>query len=173
MKEISLNKGMVALVDDDDFKLVSAYTWHARFNKFTQSYYAYTNIPIGNGKQKYVSMSRLILGITDPYVLVDHWNHKTLDNRRYNLRVATQRQNQQNQLPRVAASAYKGVSKSSSKVSPWRAQIRTEAGRVHLGNFETEHDAACAYDFAASILHGKFAYLNFPDTKTDSMASVN
>jgi AP2 domain len=96
----------------------------------------------------------------------DHRNRNGLDNQRKNLRPATKAENARN-LPamrKVATSRYKGVSLHTLN-GRWRARIKTDTGRVSLGVYATEEEAARAYDAAARVYHGEFAYLNFPDEK--------
>lgn len=88
---------------------------------------------------------------------VDHINGNRLDNRRANLRLAT---NQQNQMARhvvVGKSGYKGVHKHGKK---WRAQIKYNGKLVRLGSYETPERAAKAYDQAAKALFGEWGVLN-------------
>lgn len=102
-------------------------------------------------------------------LVVDHINHDGLDNRRSNLRLATQQQNLWNaRRKRNSSSPYKGVSERKElwRTAPaWTATIRDrETGkRVCLGTFRTAEDAARAYDKAAREMRGEFAVLNFPD----------
>jgi AP2-like factor, euAP2 lineage len=59
-------------------------------------------------------------------------------------------------------SIYKGVYRHAAR-KKWMAVIISN-GRSHwLGQFESEEDAARAYDQAAKELFGEFAYLNFPE----------
>lgn len=93
---------------------------------------------------------------------VDHANGDRLDNRYCNLRICTRTQNQQNRgQPRlrkcVPSSRYKGVRRSGK----WAAQIGENQKKRHLGLFETEQEAASAYDRAARQIFGPFARLNF------------
>ena len=61
MKEIKLTQGQVALVDDEDYELVSQYKWYARYNKDTQSYYALRNMNSVQGRHT-LFMHRFIMG---------------------------------------------------------------------------------------------------------------
>lgn len=45
----------------------------------------------------------------------------------------------------------------------WRAKIGYQNGKIHLGYYENEVEAARAYDKAAREYHGERAKLNFPD----------
>ena len=57
-------------------------------------------------------------------------------------------------------SSYLGVTRVDGK---WRAQIGVNSTTRSLGYFETEEEAARAYDAKARELHGDKARLNFPD----------
>jgi hypothetical protein len=110
-------------------------------------------------------MHRLILNPPAGFV-TDHINGNRLDNRRINLRIATHRQNCQNQRPKGLHSQYIGVTKiRQGKWERWMAQIRHDGIRIHLGYFTDEIEAARAYDQAALAHHGEFASLNFPAIK--------
>lgn len=95
-----------------------------------------------------------------PKMPIDHRNNDSTDDRWQNLRLATQAQNIANASIRSTnTSGYKGV--YPHKGNRWVAQIRTPAGKKHLGVFPTAEEAARAYDAKAVELHGEFAYLNF------------
>ena len=108
-------------------------------------------------------MHRMILGVTDSSLHVDHRDHNGLNNTRSNIRVGTPRQNSYNQRPkRGGSSQFKGVSLNKAR-SRWVAFIRIDGRNTQLGYFQDEEDAARAYDEAARKHHGEFAYLNFPE----------
>jgi hypothetical protein len=91
---------------------------------------------------------------------VDHINGNGLDNRDENLRLATNSQNQMNSRKRSGTSSrYKGVSLQRKR---WRAQIKLDGKLIYLGMFDTEEQAAMAYDYAAIELFGEFSRINFP-----------
>jgi hypothetical protein len=89
-------------------------------------------------------------------MVVDHINGDPLDNRRENLRVCEHRQNLWNGKPhRDGSSQYRGVSWSRHR-KKWRAQIQGKT----LGHFDTETEAALAYNAAAADRFGQFARPN-------------
>lgn len=59
-------------------------------------------------------------------------------------------------------SRFRGVH-FSTKSGCWISKITIRYKTIHLGSFDTEEEAARAYDAAAKIHHGKRAFLNFPD----------
>lgn len=88
--------------------------------------------------------------------LVDHINHNTLDNRKENLRIVTYKTNSYNRLKRAnCASKYKGVYVENNK---FRAKITVNGKIVHLGYFNSEKEAAQAYNDVA-IKHDKKHFL--------------
>lgn len=86
---------------------------------------------------------------------VDHINGIKADNRIVNLRLATPTQNQQNKAGYGQYS--KGVTWRDRIRKPWQAKIRVNGQRLHLGSFETEEEAAQAYQEACRKYHGEFA----------------
>lgn len=159
MKEIPLTQGKVALIDDEDFELVSQYTWCAHKGRI--SYYALTNIRI-NKRNVTLPMHRLILGLKygDPRQ-VDHQNHDTLNNQKHNIRICNHSQNQANRIAQKnGTSKFKGVY-WYKRTKRWMARIWISGSTRFLGYFINEHDAALAYDVAAKKYFGEFAYLNF------------
>jgi len=164
MKEVPLNgakaAGRVALVDDEDFELVSAYRWFAADRDIAghqKRTYAIASTYRG-GKRTTIAMHALIAGPRP-----DHIDHNGLNNQRSNLRPASIQQNQANCRPMIGASSrYKGVSWEENRAK-WRATV---AGRI-VGRFADEVSAARAYDAGAITRWGEFALLNFPETAVD------
>jgi len=95
-----------------------------------------------------------------PGMQIDHINGDGLDNRRCNLRLATNTQNRRNgKAHSDGTSRFKGVCWDKFR-GRWRADITFENRSIHLGRFHSETDAAIAYDAAARDLFGEFARLN-------------
>ena len=161
MKTIPLTKGQVALVDDEDYPELAKHKWYAL--KPYCTYYAARRVASVNGRRPLVYMHRVILG-AKPGEQCDHLNWNGVDNRRANLRLCTQSQNNQNKPKRRGSSRYLGVEWDTRR-DKWAARIRGGGTRRWLGYFHNEDDAAKAYDRAARELFGEFACLNFPTTE--------
>lgn len=149
MKMIYLTQGQTALVDDGDYGL-SEFKWYARWNPSTKSFYAQRNVRQASGRQKTVQMHRVILGIVDPKVQVDHINHFTTDNRRKNLKPTDHRGNNSNLKGKKDGkftSKYTGVT-WSKHTSKWMARIKSAGLTKYLGIFTTEEEASAAYQLA-------------------------
>jgi hypothetical protein len=173
MKKIKLTQGKEAIVDDDDYEMLMEHKWYADKDytiKSKDKFYVKRSPPRdSNGKQKNIPMHRQITNAPEG-MQVDHINGNTLDNRKENLRICT---NQQNQMNRGRAnnnkSGYKGVCYRKKKKDmineyskPWQARIKHNQKQIYLGMYKTKEEAARAYDKKAIELHGEFAQLNFP-----------
>jgi len=91
---------------------------------------------------------------------IDHRNGVRDDNAWDNLRSCTRSQNLMNASARGnCTTGYKGVSFYSSR-NCYEAYINKDSKRTKLGYFETEVDAAKAYNIAAKEMFGEFAKLN-------------
>lgn len=153
MKEINLTQGQVALVDDEDFETLNGFRWYA--NKHGNTFYAGRNLRV-DGKEKQVYMHQIILNGRG----IDHIDHNGLNNQRANLRFCTPRENMMNrQKQGNTSSVYKGVSfhKGTKK---WRTTIQINGKIIHVGLYNTEADAARAYNSKAIDLFCEFANLN-------------
>jgi len=160
MKEIPLTQGKVALVDDEDYERISRLKWHPSERETTC--YAVAHV-YRNGKRTTCSMHRFVLGLGPGGPELDHRDNDGLHNWRSNLRKAAHSDNMVNtgkhQLG--CASIFKVVT-SCKRGNNWRAQIRRNGPKIHLGKFDTQIEAARAYDAAARQFHGQFARVNFP-----------
>lgn len=150
---IPLSRGKVAIVDAADYEWLMQWKWKAR--KGHSTFYALRRVD-----GHIISMHRVIMGVTDPGVLIDHANRNGLDNRRCNIRIATRSQNMHNRIASSNnTSGYKGVHWDARK-RKWIAKIGSNDERKHLGHFDSAEDAARAYDIAALAMHGEFARPN-------------
>jgi hypothetical protein len=93
-------------------------------------------------------------------LFIDHVDGDRLNNNINNLRLASSLENQYNRFrQKNGTSIYKGVWFDSVK-NCWKASIRNQAKRLYIGQFETEIEAAVAYDKIAIEIQGRFAKLN-------------
>jgi hypothetical protein len=162
MKTIPLSKGYAAIVDDEDFDVLSRWRWHATVSRTT--IYARRMEPGPRGVVRRGIFVHDEIARPPAGYEIDHINGDGLDNRRANLRIATRSQNHANQRPRLGpkSSRFKGVAWDSyggRQPGRWRAHFQ----KRHLGTFLNEEDAARAYDAAAREGFGEFARCNFTE----------
>ena len=159
-------EGLFALVDAGDYEKVFGISWSAVIND--GKIYA-TGWPEGLGKS--VRMHRLIMDF--PETLTDHKNGNGLDNRRQNLRRATNKENGRNRLPtqRQRAAKYKGVT-LNKPTGLWVATVRCDGKNLALGCFDSQEEAARAYDSAALFLYGEFAKPNFDESLPENPQAI-
>ena len=150
MKEIQLNHGYVALVDDEDFERLSKWKW---------VYADGRAVRYDSRSKKTIYMHRVIIDTPDG-MYTDHIKTgDTLNNQKSNLRVCTYSQNQANRgLNKNNTSGFKGVSRDGKK---WRAVIMVDNKYIRLSCHDTPEQAARVYDEAAKKYFGEFASLNF------------
>ena len=147
---VPLTHGYEAVIDAADAHLVDKYNWYAATGRKTV-YGARADC--SGPKQRMVRLHRQIMGEPDG-LQVDHRDGDGLNNRRSNLRVATNSQNTCNQaIRRSNSSGYKGVHKHKDK---WRADISRDGRRRFLGLHDTPEAAHAAYCKASAELHGEF-----------------
>lgn len=151
-KKLPLTKARYALVDEEDFEILSTYKWSV--SGTPDRPYAHNHV-----------LGLLHRAIVAPPgdMEVDHINGNTLDNRRSNLRVCTSSQNKANSRIRSDnTSGFRGVS-SYKRGRSWTSGIGFKGKWIFIGRFSDPMDAARAYDIKAREIFGEFARLNFPD----------
>lgn len=93
-------------------------------------------------------------------LFIDHIDGVRSNNDIDNLRLATALENQYNKARQVnGTSQYKGVWFDAVK-GFWKASIRFKDKRHYIGQFNTELDAALAYDAYAAKIQGEFVKPN-------------
>jgi hypothetical protein len=157
MVVIPISRGLVTLIDDADFELVSRHSWSAfPVRQQAERYYAQTKI-----EGRTVRLHRFLVK-PPPGLTVDHFNGDGLDNQRVNLRIASHSQNNANKSAVTGSVGFRGV---WERRGWFRAVISDFPARRkrYLGTYDTPEEAARAYDRAARARFGPFARLNFPD----------
>lgn len=172
--ELTMNK--VCFVSEDKWPNLELYKWHYNNHcrRGENNGYAVATIVTAQGyyntltptrrtynKTGLLPMHRLILD-TPADMQVDHIDGNKLNNVTTNLRIATNHQNQFNKPKQAKSnmtSPYKGVTYRKNGHC-WQGRIRVNGKNINLGYFDTELEAALAYNKAASLYHGEFACLN-------------
>jgi len=152
----------IVLIDDEDYDLIKLYTWRANYVR--GKFYAITTICRHKQKPLTIKMHRLILGLTDPKIFVDHKDQDGLNNKRGNIRIATHAENNRNvKHTKRSVTGYKGVSLyTKDQMAGWYAVVLRKDRKNYFGGyFKDPIEAAKKYDELAKIHHGEFAHLNF------------
>src|SRR5947207_850674 len=105
MREITLTRGLIALVDDEDYdRVVGLGRWYADIWHGTRTY----------AKHGYIYMHRFIMKPLMNFpdlakIDIDHINGNTLDNRKENLRLCTRSENMLNKNVIIRSDNKSGV----------------------------------------------------------------
>lgn len=145
----------IVSVDSEMVHFLQRFTWYIKTDKNT--HYAMTSVKIG-GKNHALSMHRLLTGMVTGQI--DHINNNGLDNRKVNLRYATNQQNSCNRV-RNNRHGFRGVTHDHN--NGWRCQISVNGKRYGKAGFKTAEEAARAYDELSKEHHGEFGIRNFKD----------
>lgn len=106
MRDLPLTKGMVALVDDEDYERLSLYKWCASLDSRGTKWYAKRWCRKDEKelwRTKLIRLHHFVLDIVpwrdlSPGHVVDHINHNSLDCRKENLEIITQEENMRRSL---------------------------------------------------------------------------
>jgi hypothetical protein len=153
MKTIPLTRGKEALVDDEDYEFLMQWKWHYRKDART----GYASRWVRSQRKQYVVWMHHTVcqraGITLDGKQCDHRDQNGLNNRRSNLRPATQIENNRNQRRRQDnTSGVKGVD-WYARSQKWRVRVAGEC----IGYFQLLEHAHQARDQAAKKVFGTFA----------------
>lgn len=136
------------LVDLDDFPLVRNYCWNISRN-------GYVVASAKNGATAALRLHRLVMGVTDSHIIVDHKNWDKTDNRKSNLRIATKSENNINIKRRSNnTSGYTGV--TTTRNGKYCARISIGNTRYYLGTYNTFQEAVDARHDAELRMHGEW-----------------
>ena len=150
-RTIPLTRGMVAIVDAEDYDELSKHQWYAKPSRST--FYAARHDPEHKGRK--ILMHKQVLAVTGK---VDHRDNNGLNNCRDNLRACDSVTNGRNRLAnKTSASQFKGV---TSRSGTFIAQIFADGKKLYLGSFTDPVLAARAYDSEAASRFGEFAKTN-------------
>lgn len=149
MKEI-ISKGVSIIVDDDVFEWASKKKWCIQdrgYTKYVKSRAGY--------------LHRIIMKVNNSRLVIDHLNGNGLDNRRENLRICSSAENAKNRhFRRIGCtSKYWGVYYKKNR-NKYEAHIKHNGKMIYIGIFNTEIEAAMAYNSMAIQLRGGESHLN-------------
>lgn len=154
---ITLTRNCITVIDTCDNDLAQYY-WYANSNKRGVRYAHRAK----SKTTKSVSLHRVIMGRIlgrelSSNEFVDHIDGNSLNNRRSNLRLATNSENIRNSKRRSDnTSGYKGVT-FRKDLGKWRARIIKDGKRITVGYANTPEDAFQLYQAAAEIEYGEYA----------------
>ena len=158
MKEIKLNRGKIAQVDDEDYDYLNQWSWRLTRNNY--GYLYADRIVMTKGVSKIEKMHRIIMKCTNPKIFIDHKDGNGLNNQKDNLRECTRSQNAANKHRIKGISKYLGVYRSlQNGICYWKA-VCTKDRVVYQKYATLEGEAAILYNEMATMLHGEFANLN-------------
>lgn len=157
-KIIKLNSekypGYECIVDDEDYDMLMQYNWYPAVNSKNNTVYVDSRI-----KNTHIRIHRFIMllyGHDIENKLIDHQDQNGLNNQKENLRICNHMKNAQNgKKHKDGLCVYKGISLAKN-AKKYRAKITN----IHIGYFDTEKEAALAYNKKAIELFGEYASLN-------------
>lgn len=140
-----------AIIDKEDYDKVKNYHWNnEKYSKYT---FAKKQ---KNNKIQIIRIHRLIIGLEDENMQVDHINGNTLDNRKCNLRIVTQRQNSYNHKVRKNNKyGVTGIHLIKSN-NTWNARIVKNGKEISLGCYKNFDDAVKARKEAEIKYFGEY-----------------
>ncbi len=155
MKKIKLtNSDKYTIVDDKDFRKVHQFKWYLDKNG-----YAVNRYKIGKGKITY--LHRFILNFPESHI--DHKNGNPLDNKKFNLRLCSMRENSRNQkISKNNKSGFKGVYyfPYGRRIKRWKVAIKLSDKKSISKYCKTKQEAAKKYNELALKHFGEFARIN-------------
>lgn len=137
------------LFDLEDYETIKEYCWHESKG------YVQTNLP----GDKEIYIHRLIMKdhITNSNQVIDHIDRDPMNNRKDNLRVATQRDNARNRSAgKNNVFGVVGI-RWVDRVKKWRALIMVDRKNINLGYYSSFDDAVRARLRGELRYYGEFA----------------
>lgn len=153
-KRIKLTQGKYTTVDDEDYELLinSNFKWYCTYSH--GHHYAF-----GQHAGTYIMLPRFLLN-PKKGEQIDHIDRNGLNNKRDNLRIVSNRENQLNKKkPAHNTSGYKGVWWAKDR-NKFRAEFYYKGQRYSLGSFDDPREAARAYDKKALEIVPEYVLTN-------------
>jgi hypothetical protein len=154
MKEIPLTRGMIAMVDDEDYESLTVTSWCISSKGYAKR----------QTKGRTITMHRQIMKLINSpsSICVDHKDGNPLNNCKENLRICTHSENQRNRAKKhksKMSSPYKGVSWDNTN-KKWMVMVNVSGKSTNLGRYANEIEAARVYNEFALKNYGEFAKIN-------------
>lgn len=141
------NSDKIAIIDAEDAPRLMQRTWRLE------------NIPAYVATGRNSKLHRMLRPDIQPPDIIDHINRNRLDNRKSNLRLADSALNNHNRKKlRRSSSKFRGVMITCE--GHIKCGITAKRKQLYQGYFNSEVEAALAYNFWAVHLYGDNAYLN-------------
>lgn len=157
MKTISLPHGLSTLVDDETFEMFGHMKWHVA----NVGYVGREDV-FSDGIRRKIFLHRLVV-IAPEKLTVHHIDGDIFNNQSANLKIMTKTAH--NRLHRAVegpvTGRYRGIWQRKD-TEKWQASITAVGGKITIGCFESEEEAARAWDQAALQYFGPGCYQNFP-----------
>lgn len=145
------SKGEKFYFDLDDYNLIKDYCWFIDSNGYVVSN------TFNSKKRKTVLFHSVVKQTT---LIIDHINHNTADNRKFNLRTATSSQNSMNRkLRNDNTSGVTGVS-WDRKSKKWHSRIGIDNHEISLGFYDDFNTAVIVRKQAENVYHKEYSYDN-------------
>lgn len=143
------SKGEEFYFDLEDYDKIKDYIWCISDNG-----YVITKNPVCYNR--IIFMHRLIMNVKEHKIKVDHIYHNKCDNRKSQLRLVNDNQNQYNMTkPKDNTSGYKGVYWHKNK-EKWEALIQCDGKLKYLGLYDDINDAIEAREKAEIKYFGEY-----------------
>lgn len=161
---VKLTQNQVCCIDLEDLPKINKYRWIAikDHNNQQENYYAVARNrkSVNNSIDKKMIRMHCLIMESD---FVDHKDCNGLNNCKENLRIYTDMSlnNANSRKRKNTITKYKGVYAEGKR---YRSYIKFHNKTIIIGFFDTEEEAAKAYDLKAIELFGEYARLNFPET---------
>lgn|GEM_PF-959969 len=152
----------ITAIDTEDLERIKTLglRWCAKYDRGTRSYYACsTRWEMVDGEPKLVSYGlQTIIANTIKGYYVDHEDHDTLNNRKYNLRIVTMPNNATNRKSKNSnnKSGYRNVCWVKSK-EQWVVQLSINGKNTRLGWFDDVDEAGEYAEKMRQKYYGKYA----------------
>jgi hypothetical protein len=152
----------VILIDTEDLKIIYKldHSIYVDYSDRNDEYYAKITEYLGkiNGEHKYTTrrLTRLILGITDKRIVIDHINRNTLDNRKKNLRPTTITNNTKNRKGNNSNNklGHRNIIVVDNK---YIVQIQVDGKCTRMGSFNNIEDAITCAEEMRQTYYGEFS----------------